>query len=446
MNTTTVSIQGMHCKSCELLIEDELKKIKNVSSVAISHKTGLATVTYDGGEIEKNVLQRAVHNAGYKLGAQERLPLFSKTMSDYVQLFFAAVVLGLLYLIGQELGIFNIALTKSNNLSSMPVVLMIGITAGLSTCMALVGGLVLGIASRYAQMNPQASIKQKFIPHIFFNMGRVVSFFILGGIIGAVGSVFQLTNAMTGILIIAVSLVMILLGMQLIHIMPVLDTFALTLPKGISKALGITTHQNATYSHKSALLMGALTFFIPCGFTQAVQLYAMTTGSFLAGAITMGIFALGTIPGLLSLAGFASIVKQNGSGLFFKFVGLVVVTLAIFNISNGLTLAGFQMHKTAATSTDPHIQLVNGVQVIHMEQNETGYTPNTFTIKKNVPVKWIIKSVYPSCASSLVVQKLNIHAFLTQQEQTFTFTARDVGEIPFTCSMGMYSGSITVVE
>ncbi len=449
MDTKTISIKGMHCKSCEILIEDELKNIKGVSAVDISHKTGSATIHYEGKSLNHADVVHAIKKAGYELGSNEKLSLFSQNGNDYVELGFGLVILFLVYYIAKSLGLFSINLVASNNFASLPVVLLVGLTAGVSTCMALVGGLVLGVASRYSQDNPNASPREKFTPHLFFNVGRFISFFILGGVIGLIGSVFQLSSSVSGLLIIIVGLSMIFLGLQLTNIFPKLSAFSFTLPKGISKLLGVTTHQNSSYSHKSAALMGALTFFVPCGFTQAIQLYAMATGSFLTGALTMSIFALGTAPGLLSLGGVTSLVKGKSTGLFFKFVGLVVIAMAFFNISNGLKLAGIKTNYSSEVTQDQeqdkNVAMINGVQVIHMEQNAQGYSPNIFTLKKNIPVKWIVKSVYPySCASSLVVQKLNIKTNLTDKEQVFDFTPKDAGEIPFSCSMGMYSGTILV--
>lgn len=449
MNTKTVSIKGMHCRSCEILIEDELKSIKGVSSVDISHRTGSATIHYQGKHLNHGDVIHAVKQAGYELGTNEKLPFFSQNSQDYSELFVGMVILILTYFIAKELGIFNINLVASNNFKSLPVVLLVGLTAGVSTCMALVGGLVLGVASRFAQENPAATPSEKFTPHLYFNAGRIASFFIFGGVIGFIGSFFQLSPVFMGILIILVGVSMIYLGLQLTNIFPKLTGSSITLPKWISKTLGISTHQTSEYSHKSALTLGALTFFVPCGFTQAIQLYAMTTGSFVTGALTMAVFAIGTTPGLLSLGGLTSFIKGKSSGLFFKIVGLTVIVMAIFNIGNGLTLAGVK--KSAPTNTvqaqDPNVKMENGIQVIHMEQNAQGYYPNTFTVKKGVPVKWIVKSVYPySCASSLMVQKLNIRTTLTEKEQVFDFTPKESGEIPFSCSMGMYSGIINVNE
>ena len=449
-NTKIVSIKGMHCRSCEILIEGELKNIKGISAVDISYQTGTATIHYQGNNLDHDRVVRAIKQAGYEIGKNEKLPFLSNKSQDYSELGIGIVLLMLLYFIAKELGLFNLNLVTAYNFKSLPVVFLVGLTAGISTCMALVGGLVLGIATRFSQENPNVSTSKKFSPHLFFNLGRIISFFVLGGIIGLLGSFFQLSPSFMGLLIILVGVSMIYLGLQLTNIFPRLTSSSITLPKWISNILGISSHQAADYSHRGAATLGALTFFVPCGFTQAIQLYAITTGSFITGALTMAVFALGTMPGLLSLGGLTSFIKGKSSGLFFKIVGLTVIAMALFNISNGLTLAGIKkagQTKVQGQKTDPNVKMENGVQVVRMEQNARGYYPDVFTVKKGVPVKWIVKSVYPySCASSLVVQKLNIRTSLTEKEQVFEFTPKDSGEIPFSCSMGMYNGNIIVAE
>ena len=59
-------------------------------------------------------------------------------------------------------------------------------------------------------------------------------------------------------------------------------------------------------------------------------------------ALIMGVFALGTIPGLLSIGGLTSVIKGASAKKFFKFAGLVVILLALFNISNGYRLTGWK--------------------------------------------------------------------------------------------------------
>lgn len=453
MNTKTIPIKGMHCRSCEILIEDELMSLNGVKKAIVSEKRGIAQIFYKG-ELEQATIEKAVCAAGYTIGIKEEKPLFSKRMQDYVDLGFAFLIIVLLYMIGSTLGIFNLSLKGvGNNYGSLPVVFLVGITAGISTCMALVGGLVLAASARFVEKHPQASTLQKFKPHLFFNAGRIISFFVLGGIIGYAGSFFQLSTTTLGILTVAVGLVMVLMGLQLTEIFPRLTGLQFTLPKGISRALGIKEQTEKEYSHKNSFMLGASTFFLPCGFTQAMQLFAISSGSPIKGALTMGVFALGTAPGLLGIGGLTSVIKGAFAKPFFKFAGLVVIFMAIFNISNGLSLSGFNVNAflspstIAVTGNDPNVTLENGIQVVKMTQTSSGYSPNSFTIKKGIPVKWVVTSEDAfTCAASIVSSQLGIRKNLAAGENIIEFTPTEAGQVRFTCSMGMYSGVFNIVD
>lgn len=207
--------------------------------------------------------------------------------------------------------------------------------------MALVGGLILGVSARYSEIHPQATTAEKFQPHLFFNTGRILSYTLLGGLLGTLGSAFQLSSSVLGVITILVGLVMLIMGLQLIKIFPWADNIKFTLPKGVSRFLGLKKKQDS-YSHTNTFILGALTFFLPCGFTQAMQIYAVSTGNFFSGAMVLGLFALGTTPGMLSIGGISSSVKDGLAELFFKFAGLAVIAFAIFNFSNGLNLFGWK--------------------------------------------------------------------------------------------------------
>lgn len=445
----------MHCRSCEMLVEDELSKLAGVKKVVVSEKEGIAHLEYEGQAPSSSKIAAAVKDAGYEVGKDVK-PWFSPKAATYKELGYAAVTLFILAYVGKSLGLFNLAAQTSGDYSSLGVVLVIGITAGVSTCMALVGGLVLGASARYAEKHPQATPLQKFTPHLFFNLGRIASFFFFGGLIGLLGSFFQISTGVLGFLIIAVGVVMFLMGAQLTDVSPKLNRFKLSLPKSIGRALGLKEKSEEEYSHQNALLSGALTFFLPCGFTQAMQLYAMSTGSVWKGALTMGVFAVGTAPGLLGIGGLTALVKGALARYFFKGVGIAVMILALFNINNGLNLTGVtsvfaslnQPFKSATTvASDPNVTLENGVQVVHMTQDGSGYSPNTFIIKKGIPVKWVVTSTNPnSCASVLTASKLGIRTSLKAGENVLEFTPDAAGTIPFSCIMGMYTGSFKVVD
>lgn len=446
----TIPIKGMHCRSCEILVEDELLKIPGVKKAQVSEKKGQA-ILYCKNEIQDKKIERAIIEAGYSIGTNEKKPFFSKNLADYIDVIICGIILIIVYVVTNELGILKLFSLKSNNYASLPVVFLVGLTAGLSTCMALVGGLVLATSARFSEKHPTATPVEKFKPHLFFNLGRVISFFVLGGVIGLVGSFFQLSSTTLGILTILVGGVMLMLGMQLTNLFPRLSNVGFTLPKNFSRILGISEHSKKEYSHTNSFIMGGLTFFLPCGFTQAMQLFAISSGSAITGALTMGVFALGTAPGLLGIGGLTSAVKGSFAKMFFKFAGIVVIFLALFNIKNGYNLTGFNINlnkKTAVSqSQDPNVAIENGVQVVKMTQDSSGYNPNSFTIKKDIPVRWIINSTdVNTCASSIIAAKLNIHKSLQLGDNVIEFTPKEIGEIRFSCTMGMYTGVFNVID
>jgi sulfite exporter TauE/SafE/copper chaperone CopZ len=443
-----VPVKGMHCRSCELLIEDSLKEIDGITKVHASTKEKSVAIE-SSRSISKQEIASKIRKAGYEVGADET-PVLSKDKQTYLELLTAGLILFTVYLIGSKFGVLKYFGSTTSTGSSLPVVFTIGLTAGLSTCMALVGGLILGVSARHVEKHPEATTFQKFRPHLFFNLGRVLSYFILGGIIGQLGSVFKLSGTALGIITIVVGIIMLYMGLGLIDIFPGMRSGP-TLPKFITNLFKIKGRENREYSHKNAFILGALTFFLPCGFTQAMQVLAISSGNFFSGAMIMGVFALGTTPGLLTIGGLTSFIKKGYfARLFFKFVGLVVIALSLFNFSNGLNLTGLKSYLVSSevsAGTESNVKEENGVQVIKMDQISTGYKPNKFVIKKDIPVKWIITSKdISTCASSLIVPKLGIQKVLRLGENIIEFTPKSEGKIMFTCSMGMYSGSFTVTS
>ncbi len=166
----------------------------------------------------------------------------------------------------------------------------------------------------------------------------------------------------------------------------------------------------------------------------------MSTGSFFRGALVMSLFALGTTLGLLGIGGLASIFQKKKARVFFMVVGLAVIFLGVYNIANGGRLISFAKTPTAPVPSSQNFQ------VVKMTQGSYGYSPNIFTVKAGQPVRWIITSENPySCASSLVVPRYGISRSLKQGENIIEFTPAQIGEIPFSCSMGMYRGKFIVV-
>ena len=443
----TLPIKGMHCRSCELMVAENLEELAGVERAEVSLKARTAKV-YATEMPSQQSLRQAVAAAGYEVGSDDTQPWVSRSGRDWAELGVCALLLSAFVLFLSSLGLLNFNSGVGGNPSSLMVVWLVGLTAGLSTCMALVGGLVLGVSARHAEKHPEATAAQRFTPHVFFNIGRIFSYFILGGLVGVLGSAFQIKGAMLGTLTIGVGIVMFILGAQLTRVFPRLSNGGLALPSGLSKALGLRQRHQREYSHRNAVVLGALTFFVPCGFTQAMQLYAMSTGNFWSGALIMSVFALGTAPGLLGIGGLTALIKGAFAHKFFRFVGVGVMGLASFNIVNGYNLTGLGNPFANASQTSGAVaSLQDGVQVVRMKQTAYGYAPKNFTVQKDVPVKWVIDANdSSSCSSTIVVPKLDIQRGLKVGENVIEFTPTQTGSLSFTCIMGMYPGSFQVVE
>ena len=332
----TFHIQGMHCKACELMTESELKEIPYISSVKASLHSNLVEVVGDfGDKIEEQVadeLSRVLKKHGYSLSVEKSQKPQGKLVASWHDFKIALpIAFGFVafFVALQKVGIVN--LVGGGNVT-YGTAFVIGIIASLSTCMAVVGGLVLSMSATFAKEGDRVR------PQLMFHVGRIVSFFILGGVIGAIGSAFTLSAFLNFILSFIIGIVMLVLGINLLDVFHFAKKFQPSMPRFIAKR----AHGISEFNHTlTPLLVGVATFFLPCGFTQSMQLYTLTTGSFLKGGMTMFSFALGTLP-ILALVSFSSFSIHNNkkSSIFFKTAGLIVILFALFNLINSLVVIG----------------------------------------------------------------------------------------------------------
>ncbi len=328
----TFHVHGMHCNACVLVTESEIGDLPNVTSVTSSLENHSVEVVGNFGN--KTLEQIAedltipLRSHGYTVSVEKQDRVVK--WSDFKIAVPIALGFAVVFVVLQKIGLLNLINTGNVTYGTAFV---IGIIASLSTCMAVVGGLVLSMSATFAKEGDTIR------PQLMFHGGRIVSFFILGGVIGGIGSAFTLNAGSTFALSFIIGIVMLILGINL------LDTFhwAKKLQPSMPKFLARQAHGVSKFNHTlTPLLVGIATFFLPCGFTQSMQLYTLTTGSFLKGGLTMLAFALGTLP-VLALISFSSFSVQNSSksGIFFKTAGLVVIMFALFNLVNSLVVIGF---------------------------------------------------------------------------------------------------------
>lgn len=205
---------------------------------------------------------------------------------------------------------------------------LIGLVASVSSCLAIVGGFVLSLSAKMLQEN--VSNTKTFI---LFHIGRIVSFAFLGGVLGAVGNVIGISFTFTTILGLLASLIMLFLGLNLVG---VFEKSKIVVPKGLF--VFFKRVENKTLA---PLALGFATFFLPCGFTQSMQVSSLSSGSFIAGFLIMLFFALGTLPMLAFFSfGSASFARGKHTSLFLKSAGVVVIGLGVFALISGLAGLG----------------------------------------------------------------------------------------------------------
>lgn len=327
MNTYTFHVSGTHCASCKILIEDILGDESGVKSVEVNLKKEIVEIEADtdqsAEDLAKTLTTKIIGN-GYTLSVEKKEKEKSSDSIIWIALPIGLVFLVLFFLL-QKSGVLNFGIGgKVTPVTSF----IIGLIASVSSCLAVVGGLVLSLSAKISQDD-----KSDTKTIALFHAGRLVSFAALGGVLGIVGEAVGVNVTFATILGIMASVVMLLLGLQLVG---VFRKSAVVFDSGIFTFFRKIEHKNF-----APLLVGFGTFFLPCGFTQSMQVTALSSGSFTSGFLIMFAFALGTLPMLALLSfGSASFAQSKYAPLFFKSAGVIVIGLGLFALLSGFAALG----------------------------------------------------------------------------------------------------------
>lgn len=454
-------VKGMHCASCEVLIEKSLVKVPGVMSVDASMKKEQVMIEYSGASLETKNLNQAVAEHGYQI-IEESVNLADDEPAPanfWKTILVAGIIITVFYLLYRS-GLSSV-LSVSNN-SALPAFIVFGILAGFSSCAALVGGIILSMSKQWLSLYaPEASNRQKLQPHWMFNIGRLVSYAVFGGLLGAVGGIFKPSLTLTTLLTLTISVFMVILGLQMIGVRS-LRNFQFRLPKLLTGRVADETRFKGRYM---PLVMGALTFFLPCGFTITAQSLALLSGSAWRGGLIMLFFALGTLPALMAI-GYSSVAftrQKHRAGIFLKAAGIVVLFFALFNINWQLNLLGWWSLsdlslKSNAAITDKTSQadvaenlpsVIDGKQIVKMDVSASRYSPERLVAQAGIPVRWEITDAGMSgCSSTLVARDFFIGVVQLTQKGTkvIEFTPTKPGTYKFSCGMGMVRGVFDIVE
>lgn len=361
------------------------------------------------------------------------------------------------------------------------LIFLTGLTTGGLACLALQGGLLASVianqkeeeyknitedSNKKNKLNSQAFARKNFslksfdvldwMPVVMFLGTKLIAHTILGFSLGLLGSVISLTLGVRLIFQILTALFMFATAMNLLDVHPIFRYIVFQPPKFLQRMVRNSSKSKALFT---PFILGLMTIFIPCGVTQAMEVLAINSGNSVSGALILFFFVLGTIP-LFAILGIATAKLSEGwYKKFTKIAATALVIMTIYSLNGVLLVVNSPITLNKIVSPISNIftknrlsdstESVNGkVQKMMIEVVNSGYRPNYFRVKKGIPVELTLRSngTY-SCALSFVFREFGINEFLRSTDlRTVTFTPTKTGKYTFSCSMGMYTGTMEVTK
>lgn len=548
MEWITLHINGMMCSACAARVERALSAVPGVTKARVNLAAKRARVSFDGQRASRADLVRAIEQAGYT--ATDK-PQTESSPAKIAGVALAAIAIWFIVsVLGFDPSGANFPLASSG--MGYGMLFVVGALTSLH-CVAMCGGInvsqcMTGSAAECARADgenardaarvPEAKPRRRVSfavmrPALLYNAGRVVSYTAIGTVAGALGATLSLSLAARSAIQLIAGAFMLLMALSMLGVVPGMAMLAARLKasaKGLLVKMGISDSATeksavsaaekpgtpATESDPNALagarprrtlrgplVVGLLSGCMPCGPLQAMQLYALGSGSALAGGASMLCFALGTVPLMLGLGAAAGGITRRFARKAMTAGACVVMVMGLFMTANGWALAGFpsvqlpnasqalasvlggsccssgQQSASGCCSGESSAQsgccatgsngtsdsgstgsssgakksssgvaatMGDGVQTVETSL-VSGYAP--ITVTAGTPVKWTIsatKKSLTSCNRTLEIPEFDIEKTLSAGENVIEFTPTEAGTFTYTCWMGMIRSTITVVE
>lgn len=247
MNKVYVKIDGIHCHNCIEKITNALLKISNIKEVKI--EKSIASISYTGKLDHEKIIKKII-DLDYNTCEEYINDNMNKLASNHKRLeyvFIFIIIILVIFLINKFFGfnIFNVIPTIDSNIT-YSMLFIAGILTSIH-CISMCGAVNL-----VATLNTKkGSIKKSLL----YNFGRVLSYTLIGGIVGLVGSILSINNTISGIIILISSLFMLYMALNMMGILHI---------KGFD-ILNIKIKSNNTF------IIGLLNGLMPCGSLQGCK-------------------------------------------------------------------------------------------------------------------------------------------------------------------------------
>lgn len=432
IKSLTINVDNMVCTSCEKSIDNNLKNLNGIIKCKSNFQKGKTYIKYDEEKCSYEDIVQAIEKSGYSISKNN-----TNNKSELLSIIGIIAIAFLIIVLSKNSTSFDISNILDSNIGYIAI-FIVGLLSSLH-CIGMCGGIMMSQSISIKE----DSIINKLKPSLLYNLGRLISYTTLGGIVGGIGSVFSLSTTMQAFIFIFAGIFMIFMGFNMSGF-KTFRKFTIKLPWNNCK-----TNENKPF------IVGLLNGFMPCGPLQTMQLYALATGSILSGALSMFFFSLGTIPLMLIFGALANVLNKKNSKKLIKLSGLIIIVLGFSMANRGLALTGFTLDSFSSTIDESNIEatsdsvatIVDGKQTITITAGSRGYTPREIYIQKDLPTELIIKGErITSCNNAINIPSLNIQKKLSSGDNIIEFTPENTDSIRYSCWMGMLRGTIRVVD
>lgn len=446
MNKITFNIKGLHCSSCKTLVEAEVSEMPGVQKIIVLYDKGRAGVEYDETKTDLDKIFSKIKSLGY---TPELLDVTATGKKGFNKNWLAAGIFVLVFAAGyiliEALGGFSIMANLNDKNVGLGLIFIIGILASFH-CVGMCGGFIMAYSCAGKKPTAENPKNRNYKLHLQYNAGRFISYTIIGGILGGFGSFFGINPNVSGTLLLVAAIFMVMMGLGLATEISWLEKIKLKTPEFIAKFI-FKNRQNR--QPKGPFVIGLLTGFMPCGPLQAMQLYALSTGNWLSGALTMAVYALGTIPLLFGFGSIVSLLTTSRMQKLLKISGIIVILLGLLTFSRALASFGLLGPATDKTAPAPVVNVEpTAAQTAEMTVGYSGYQPNIIYIKAGVPVHWIIHHPRSTgCTDAIILYNGGdqIYRDLASGDTIIDFTPMaGASEIKFSCGMKMVWGKFII--
>lgn len=444
IRTKSLRIGGMTCVSCQTKIEKKLRNTAGVIKAEVSYSSGTAVIAYDTDIISLRDISNVIQGLDYEvLAANERRTTGATRTIGLL------IIIAALYVLLEQFGILNLLapgmLAETN--MGYGMLFVIGLVTSVH-CVAMCGGINLSQCIPKGEKSGEEGRLSALRPSFLYNLGRVVSYTVVGFIVGALGSAITFSNTAQGVLKLVAGVFMVIMGINMLGLFPWLRKLNPRMPKIFARRINREKSKS-----KSPLIVGLLNGLMPCGPLQAMQIYALSTGSPIAGALSMLIFSLGTVPLMFGLGALSSALGKKFTKKVMTVGSVLVVVLGLSMLTQGWSLSGFSLFSQGNAPISgndlaggPGIVVEDGVQIVNSTLSPGKYPD--ITVSAGTPVKWIIDAPQGSingCNNRIIIREYGLEHKFSYGENIIEFTPTQTGTFRYSCWMGMIRGTINVV-